>query len=226
MSFAVDRFFDLSDFEHAAVFDGCDRAWDVLKNIAPYVREHATMDVRGTVEEGAHIIGNVSIGEGTVVESGAYVRGPAIIGKNCQIRTGAYIRGDVLAGDGCIIGNASEMKNTLLLDEAMAPHYNYCGDSVLGNRCNLGAGTKLSNWKIAADKTVRLKNGDETIDTGLIKFGALLGDDVQTGCNSVLNPGTVLGKRVLVYACAALRGYVPHGTIVKLRQTHQWSELK
>jgi len=198
----------------------------VLNNIAEYVREHATMDVRGIVEEGAHIIGNVSIGEGTVVESGAYVRGPAIIGKNCQIRTGAYVRGDVLAGDGCIIGNASEMKNTLLLDEAMAPHYNYCGDSVLGNRANLGAGTKLSNWKIAADKTVRLKNGDETIDTGLIKFGALLGDDVQTGCNSVLNPGTVLGKNVLVYACAAVRGYVPHNTIVKLRQSQEWSELK
>jgi len=226
MSFAVDQFFDLSDFEHAAVFDGCERAWDVLNNIAEYVREHATMDVRGIVEEGAHIIGNVSIGEGTVVESGAYVRGPAIIGKNCQIRTGAYVRGDVLAGDGCIIGNASEMKNTLLLDEAMAPHYNYCGDSVLGNRANLGAGTKLSNWKIAADKTVRLKNGDETIDTGLIKFGALLGDDVQTGCNSVLNPGTVLGKNVLVYACAAVRGYVPHNTIVKLRQSQEWSELK
>jgi len=226
MSFAVDQFFDLSDFEHAAVFDGCERAWDVLNNIAEYVRARAEMDVRGTVEEGAHIIGNVTIGEGTVVESGAYVRGPAIIGKNCQIRTGAYIRGDVLAGDGCIIGNASEMKNTLLLNEAMAPHYNYCGDSVLGNRVNLGAGTKLSNWKIAADKTVRLKSGDETIDTGLIKFGALLGDDTQTGCNSVLNPGTVLGKNVLVYACAAIRGYIPHGTIVKLRQNQEWSELK
>ena len=226
MSFAVDQFFDLSDFEHAAVFEGCERAWDVLNNIAPYVRERARMDVRGTVEEGAHIIGNVTIGEGTVVESGAYVRGPAIIGKNCQIRTGAYIRGDFLAGDGCIVGNASEVKNTLFMNEAMAPHYNYCGDSVLGNRVNMGAGTKLSNWKIAADKTVRLKNGDETVDTGLIKFGALLGDDAQTGCNSVLNPGTVLGQKVLVYACAAIRGYIPHGTIVKLRQNQEWSELK
>jgi len=226
MSFAVDRFFDLSDFEHAAVFEGCERAWDVLHHIAAYVRERAEMDVRGTVEEGAHIIGNVTIGEGTVVESGAYVRGPAIIGRDCQIRTGAYIRGDVLAGDGCIIGNASEMKNTLLLNGAMAPHYNYCGDSVLGNRCNLGAGTKLSNWKIAADKTVRLKNGDAMIDTGLTKFGALLGDDAQTGCNSVLNPGTVLGRNVLVYACAAVRGYIPHNTIVKLRQDQEWAELK
>ena len=227
MSFAVDEFFDLAGFEHAAVFDGCQRVWDVLDGRIPaYVRERAAMDVRGTVEDGAHLIGNVSIGEGTVVEAGAYIRGPAIIGKNCQIRTGAYLRGDVLLGDGCIVGNASELKNTLFLNGAMAPHYNYCGDSVLGNRCNLGAGTKLSNYKIAADKTVRLIHGDEVIDTGLIKFGAVMGDDAQTGCNSVLNPGTVLGRNVLVYACAALRGYVPHGTMVKLRQTHEWTEMR
>ncbi|MEM8884929.1 MAG: glucose-1-phosphate thymidylyltransferase [Planctomycetota bacterium] len=225
MSFAVDEFFALEGFAHAAVFDGCDRAWDVLKNIAPYVRERAEMKVEGTIEEGAHLIGNVTIGPGTVVESGAYVRGPAIIGANCQIRTGAYIRGDVLVGDGAIVGNATELKNTLLMNGAMAPHYNYCGDSVLGNDVNLGAGTKLSNWKIAADKTVRLRHGDAVIDTGLNKFGALLGDGTQTGCNSVLNPGTVLGRNVLVYACAALRGYVPHDTIVKLRQTHQFTEM-
>ncbi len=226
MSFAVDAFFDLSDFEHRAVFDGCTDVWDVLARIADYVREHARMEVKGTVEEGAYIIGNVTIGEGTVVESGAYVRGPAIIGRNCQIRSGAYIRGDVLVGDGCVVGNSTELKNTLFLNGAAAPHYNYCGDSVLGNNCNLGAGTKLSNYKIAADKTVRLRDGDNVIDTGLIKFGAVMGDGSQTGCNSVLNPGTVLGRDVLVYACAAIRGYIPHGTIVKLRQTHEHTELR
>ena len=226
MSFAVADFFDLSGFEHRAVFDGCEQVWDVLNNIATYVRENARMEVKGMVEDGAHIIGNVIIGEGTVVEAGAYVRGPAIIGRNCQIRSGAYIRGDALVGDGCIVGNATELKNTLLLNGAAAPHYNYCGDSVLGNDCNLGAGTKLSNYKIAADKTVRLRNGDEIVDTGLIKFGAVMGDRSQTGCNSVLNPGTVLGRDVLIYACAAIRGYIPHGTIVKLRQTHETSELR
>ena len=123
-------------------------------------------------------------------------------------------------GDRCFVGNATELKNTLLLDDAAAPHYNYCGDSVLGNRANLGAGTKLSNYKIADDKTVRLITDDGPIDTGLEKFGAILGDGASTGCNSVLNPGTVLGRNVLVYACAALRGYVPHDTIVKLRQQH------
>jgi len=225
MSFAVADFFDLTDFEHRAVFDGCERAWDVLKNIAPYVRARAEMRVEGTVEEGAHLIGNVTVGAGTVIRSGAYVQGPTIIGKNCEIRPCAYFRGDVLIGDNCIVGNSTELKNTLMLNGAMAPHYNYCGDSVLGNDVNLGAGTKLSNWKIAADKTVRLRHGDEVIDTGLNKFGALLGDRCQTGCNAVLNPGTVLGKDVLVYACAALRGYVPHRTIVKLRQTLELDTL-
>ncbi|MHC4938424.1 MAG: acyltransferase [Planctomycetota bacterium] len=225
MSFAVAEFFDLDGFEHAAVFDGCEHAWDVLARIAPYVREHAEMKVEGRVEEGAHLIGNVTVGEGTIVRSGAYILGPAIIGRNCDIRPCAFFRGDVLIGDNCIVGNSTEVKNTLMLNGAMAPHYNYCGDSVLGNDVNLGAGTKLSNWKISEDKTVRLRHGDELIDTGLNKFGALLGDGCQTGCNAVLNPGTVLGRNVLVYACAALRGYVPHNTIVKLRQNHDLAEL-
>ena len=225
MSFAVADFFDLEGFEHAEVFDGCDRVWDVLARIAPYLRERAEMKVEGRVEDGAHLIGNVMIGAGTVVRAGAYIQGPAIIGKDCDIRPCAYIRGDALVGDGCIVGNSTELKNTLLLNGAMAPHYNYCGDSVLGNDVNLGAGTKLSNWKIAADKTVRLRVGDTVIDTGLNKFGAILGDRTQTGCNSVLNPGTVIGRDVLVYACAVLRGYVPSRTIVKLRQTFENVDL-
>ena len=226
MSFSPKDFFDLSAFAHASIFDGCDNVWDVLGKIAPYVRAHVTTEIRGRVEDGAHIIGEVFIDEGTVVESGAYVRGPAIIGKNCEIRTGAYLRGDALLGDGCIVGNATELKNTMFLGGAAAPHYNYCGDSVLGNNTNLGAGTKLSNYKIAADKTIRLVADGNVIDTGLIKFGAILGDGASTGCNSVLNPGTVLGRNVLVYACAAMRGYVPHDTIVKLRQSTESVDLR
>ena len=225
MSFAVADFFDLTNFAHAEIFDDCERVWDVLSKIAPYVRERAEMKVEGTVEDGAHLIGNVSIGAGTVVRSGAYIQGPAIIGKDCDIRPCAYLRGDALIGDRCIVGNSTELKNTLLLDGAMAPHYNYFGDSVLGNDVNLGAGTKLSNWKISADKTVRMRDGDTVIDTGLNKFGAILGDRTQTGCNSVLNPGTVLGRDVLVYACAVLRGYVPPKTIVKLRQNLELVDL-
>jgi len=224
MSFAPDAFFDLERFDHRAIFSDCVNVWDVLRKIPAYIRQHLRPDIRGKVEEGAHIVGDVFIGAGTVVCAGAYVRGPAIIGQNCELRPGAYLRGDALVGDNCVIGNSTELKNTILLDGAQAPHYNYCGDSVLGNRANLGAGTKLSNFKIAADKSIRLRVGDESIDTGLQKFGAILGDGATTGCNSVLNPGTVLGREVMVYACAAVRGYVPHGTIVKLRQTLEWSQ--
>lgn len=226
MSFAPQEFFDLSGFHHREVFNDCDHVWDVLRRIGAYVRRHVRPDILGTVEQGAFVGPDVRIGRGTVVEPFACVRGPAIIGENCQIRSGAYIRGDVLIGDRCVVGNSTELKNTLMLDGAAAPHYNYCGDSVLGNRTNLGAGTKLSNYKIAADKTVRLRVGDQVIDTGLEKFGAILGDGALTGCNSVLNPGTVLGKNVMVYACAAVRGFIPHNTVVKLRQDFDLAPLK
>jgi NDP-sugar pyrophosphorylase family protein len=218
MNFAPEDFFDLSGFSHREIFSDCSEVWEVLRKISAYVRQHLRPDVRGDVEKGAFVGPDVLIGPDTIVESFAYVRGPAIIGANCQIRSGAYIRGDVLVGDNCVIGNATELKNTIMLHDAVAPHYNYCGDSVLGNHCNLGAGTKLSNYKIGPDKSIRLRIGDETIDTELEKFGAILGDGASTGCNAVLNPGTVLGKGVMVYANAAVRGYVPHHTIVKLRQ--------
>ncbi len=225
MSFSPEEFFDLGGFGHRAIFLDCAHVWDVLGKIEGYVRQKVRPDVLGKVEKGAHLFGDISIGSGTVVEAGAYIRGPAIIGQHCQIRTGAYLRGDVLIGDGCIVGNSTELKNAILLNGAAAPHYNYCGDSVLGNRSNLGAGTKLSNFKIAADKNIRLTVGGEVVDTGLKKFGAILGDGAQTGCNSVLNPGTVLGRDVLVYPCAAVRGYVPHRTVVKLRQAFDYATM-
>lgn len=227
MKLAPADFFDLDGFAHAALFDGCAHVWDALPKIAEYVRAHVRPEVRlGTVEDGVFITGDVEIGEGTVVRSGAYICGPTILGKDCEVRPNAYIRGDTLIGDRCIVGNATELKNTVFLDGAMAPHYNYCGDSILGRDANLGAGTKLSNWKIAADKTIRLLVDGNSVDTGLQKFGAILGDRAATGCNSVLNPGTVLGRDVLVYACAAVRGYVPPKTIVKLRQTLKFEGLR
>jgi len=218
MNFAPEEFFDLAGFHHREIFSDCAEVWDALRKIGAYVRQNLKPDILGTVDKQAFVGPDVHVGKGTVIEPFACVRGPAIIGEGCQIRSGAYIRGEVLIGNGCIVGNSTELKNTLMLDGAAAPHYNYCGDSILGNRTNLGAGTKLSNFKIAADKTIRLRVGDQVIDTGLEKFGAILGDGALTGCNSVLNPGTVLGRNVMVYACAAVRGFIPHNTVVKLRQ--------
>ncbi|MGQ0612675.1 MAG: glucose-1-phosphate thymidylyltransferase [Planctomycetaceae bacterium] len=226
MKLAPGDFFDLSSFAHRALFDGCAFVWDALPRISDYLRRHVRPAIHGKVEPGAHILGDVFLGSGTLVEAGAYIKGPALIGSNCQIRANAYIRGDALVGDGCVVGNATELKNTVLLNGAAAPHYNYCGDSILGNFANLGAGTKLSNYKIAADKTIRLVVDGATVDTKLTKFGAILGDRASTGCNSVLNPGTVLGRNVLVYACAAVRGYVPHDTMVKLRQDFEMAPLR
>ena len=226
MSFLPEEFFDLTGFPHKEIFRDVDEVWEVLRKIGAYVRRHLRPDVFGKVEKGAFVGPDVFIGKGTIVEPFACVKGPAIIGEDCQIRSGAYIRGDVLIGSKCVVGNSTELKNTLMLNGAAAPHYNYCGDSVLGNKTNLGAGTKLSNYKIAADKTIRLRVGDQVIDTGLEKFGAILGDGALTGCNSVLNPGTVLGKNVMVYACAAIRGFVPHNTVVKLKQEFDFVPVK
>jgi NDP-sugar pyrophosphorylase family protein len=218
----INDFFDLTQSGLAPYFDGLRYPWDVLKSIADIAASFDDYAIEGEVMPGAHILGGrVAVGPGTVIEPGAVIKSPTVIGANCQIRAGAYIRGDAIIGDGCIIGNSTEVKNALFLEGAAAPHFNYVGDSVLGRKCNLGAGVKLSNWKIAADKNVTLRVDKETVDTGLQKFGAVLGDFVEIGCNSVLNPGTVVGANTLIYAVSNVRGYIPGGSIVKLKQNQQ-----
>jgi NDP-sugar pyrophosphorylase family protein len=161
------------------------------------------------------------------VEPGAYVAGPAYIGAGAVVRHGAYVRENVIMLAGSLLGHASEAKHSILLPGAHAPHFNYVGDSVLGARSNLGAGTKLSNLTMNSEKdpatgkrsTIKLDYEGKVIDTGLAKFGAILGDDAQTGCNAVLNPGCVVGPRTLVYANLSLRkGIHPADSVIKLRQ--------
>ena len=223
--FAPDDLFDLRDFGHRALFDGLKYVWEALPRIEGYIKSVIRPGIHGEVMAHVTLVGDVSIGEGTVVEPGAFINGPTIIGKNCQVRQNAYIRGSVLVGDGCVIGHSTEVKNSVFMDASNAPHFNYVGDSILGAEANLGAGTKLSNFKITVDKTIKIKVGDEVFDTGLIKFGAILGDGVQTGCNAVLNPGTLIGRRSQIYACSLVRGFVPPGTIVKLRQKFDLAKL-
>ena len=215
-------FFELSDFAHRDLFDQLDFVWDALKHLAAYLQTNVKPDIRGTVMDGAVLIGDhIQIGEGTVVEPGAYIVGPTIIGNHSVVRQGAYVRGNVLVGDHCVVGHTSELKSAILLNHSGAPHFNYVGDSILGTHVNLGAGTKLSNLKmIKGHVTVRI--GDTVYDSGLRKFGAILGDRAQTGCNSVLNPGTLLGPDSVVYPNATVSGYVPPQTIVKLRQTLEY----
>lgn len=227
-------FFNLNDCEFRDVFDGCEYVWQALLGIGAYVLSYITMidgetTIFGEVRSGAWIDdrNSVVIGQGTVVEPGAYVQGPAIIGKDCQIRHGAYIRGDVIVGNECIVGHSSELKNAILLDGAQAPHFAYVGDSILGFGANLGAGTKLSNVPVISKKdaatgkrpTVKININGTEYDTGLQKFGAILGDSAQTGCNVVTNPGTLIGPRTLVYPNTSVRkGYYGPDQIIKLRQ--------
>ena len=139
--------FDLTQTEHAALFDGCEFAWDVLKKLKDYVEAHAQPLLKNTCDGVAYIGEKVSIGEGTVIEDGAMIKGPAIIGRNCQIRHNAYIREHVVVGDGCVVGNSCELKHAILFNNCQIPHFNYVGDSILGYKAHIGAGVILSNLK-------------------------------------------------------------------------------
>ena len=160
---------------------------------------------KGTLLEGASVImagsilvgTEIRIGSGTLIESGAMVKSPAIIGDCCEVRQGAYIRGYCLTGDRCILGHTTEIKHSILLDDAKCGHFNYLGDSILGNNTNLGAGTKFANLRFLPGN-VQIKYNNQKIDSGLRKFGAILGDNTQTGCNSVTNPGTIFGKHCIL----------------------------
>jgi NDP-sugar pyrophosphorylase family protein len=224
-------FFDLTRFEHRDLWRRGDRVWDALKRLHAYLEAlvpPGSVDIQGEVSPGASLHGTgIRIGPGSVVEEGAYIAGPAVIGRDCEIRHGAYVRGGVIAGDGCVIGHATEVKGAILLNGSKAPHFAYVGDSILGQRANLGAGTKLSNLTLVSARrpetgrrpTLRIRIDDRIYDTGLAKLGAILGDDVQTGCNCVTHPGCLVGPRTLVYANLALRkGYTPADSLVKLNQ--------
>jgi NDP-sugar pyrophosphorylase family protein len=144
----------------------------------------------------------------------AYIAGPCIIGAGTEVRQCAFIRGSALVGENCVIGNSTELKNVIIFNNVQVPHYNYVGDSILGYKSHMGAGSITSNVK--SDKTlVHVKGQDFDVETGLKKFGAMLGDNVEVGCNSVLNPGTVIGKNTNIYPVSRVRGYVPSGSIFK-----------
>ena len=224
-------FFDLSEFEHAGIFSPDDWVWKALVDLPAWLEawfQTHTPEINGDISPAANLHGNlIHIGEGTVVEDGVTITGPAIIGRHCEIRQGAYIRGDAIIGDGAVLGHASELKGSIMLNGAKAPHFAYVGDSILGNEVNLGAGTKLSNLAVSSEKdadgrrpTIHIPVRGASVDTGLTKLGAIIGDWSQTGCNTVTNPGTLIGMHTLVYANTSLaKGYYEDNRIVKLRQT-------
>jgi len=214
--------FDLDASAYGDFLAAFEWPWEALRELEALARRLGRGIRAGDVMPGAHILGDdVDIGPGTVVEPGAVIKGPTVIGADCEIRAGAYVRGNAVIADRCVVGNSSEVKNSLMLEGSHAPHFNYVGDSILGLRANLGAGVKLSNWKVAAHKGIKLVVGGRVIDTGLDKLGAILGDDVEIGCNSVTNPGTVVGPRTIIYANCNVRGFIPADSVVKLRQRQE-----
>lgn len=183
--------------------------WEMLPEIKNYIKKILDNNL-GSFKE---ISSGVFVGENVEIYSNVTIDGPAIIGDGTEIRPGAFLRGNVIVGRNCVIGNSTEMKNCILLDNVQIPHYNYVGDSVLGNYAHMGAGSICSNLK--ADGKEIVIHGEENIVTGLRKIGGILGDYADIGCGCVLNPGTVIGKGTRVYPLTSVRGVIPEKCIVK-----------
>ncbi|MGA1870890.1 MAG: glucose-1-phosphate thymidylyltransferase [bacterium] len=171
------------------------------------------IDAASIIMPGVYLFDDrIIIGSGTVIEPGALIKGPAVFGDNTEIRQGAYVRGDCLVGDGCVVGHATEIKGSIMLDGAKAGHFAYIGDSILGMKVNLGAGTKLANLRVI-EGTISIKSGKNRYNTHRRKLGAIIGDQTETGCNAVTSPGTLLGPHSIVYPCVAVPpGYYPGRT--------------
>mgnify|MGYP005774823737 CR=1 FL=1 len=185
--------------------------WEVLPEISDFIIELGNKLDEAKYEKVGE---DVWIAKSAKVAPTAYIHGPAIIGENAEVRHCAFIRGKAIVGEGAVVGNSTELKNVILFNKVQVPHYNYVGDSILGYKSHMGAGSITSNVK-SDKKLVIVKNGKEKIETGLKKFGAMLGDEVEVGCGSVLNPGTVIGKNTNIYPLSSVRGVVPEKSIYK-----------
>lgn len=203
----------------AALFDGATYPWEALARVKEYCKTTVSGKRLGTIMPGAFVADNVDVGSGTVVEPGAVIFGPTIIGDDCEIRAGAYIRGDVYIGNDVVIGHSTEVKHAIVLDGGRLAHFNYVGDSVLGYNAHLSGGAILANTKLQPGE-IAVKDAEGNVyPTGLQKFGAAMGDGAGVGCNAVLNPGAVIGKKSLVYPLVSWRGILPSMMVAKDTRT-------
>jgi NDP-sugar pyrophosphorylase family protein len=209
--FEINELIDLSHTIAAPLFEGKKYPWEVLPLIKEFILKIGpTLDPEVYEKRGE----DIWIAKSAVVFDSAYIKGPAIIGPETEVRHCAFVRGSALVGRKCVVGNSVELKNVILFDNVQTPHYNYVGDSILGHYSHMGAGSITSNVK-ADKKLVVVHNGTEQIETGIKKFGAMLGDHVEVGCNAVLNPGTVIGRNSNVYPTTCVRGVIPENSICK-----------
>lgn len=207
----ITALYDLSHTIAADYLRGFEYPWEALKGISDLIIK---LGNELSSEEYDNPSENVWIHKTAKVFPSAYIGSPCIIGANTEVRHCAFIRGSALVGENCVVGNSAELKNVIIFDNVQTPHYNYVGDSILGYKSHMGAGSITSNVK--SDKTnVVIKDGDDTLETGIKKIGAMLGDYVEVGCNSVLNPGTIIGRNSNIYPTSCVRGVVPENSIWK-----------
>ena len=209
--FTIANLLDLNETIAKDLFEGKTYPWEVLPEIGDFILK---LGQTLSEEEYDHPSEDVWIAKSAKVAPTACINGPVIIGKEAEVRHCAFIRGNAIVGEGAVVGNSTELKNVVLFNKVQVPHYNYVGDSVLGYKAHMGAGSITSNVK-SDKKLVVVKGADEQIETGLKKFGAMLGDEVEVGCNSVLNPGTVVGRNSNIYPLSCVRGVIPSGHIFK-----------
>ena len=207
----VKEMYNLNETIAKDLLEAVNYPWEALPKIHDFIIELG----KNLPKDNYDLVGeNIWIAKSATVFPSAYIAGPTIIGEEAEIRHSAFIRGNVIVGKGSVVGNSTELKNVILFNQVQVPHYNYVGDSILGYKSHMGAGSITSNVK--SDKTlVNVKGEGIDIPTGLKKFGAMLGDDVEVGCNSVLNPGTVIGPEANIYPLSMVRGYVPAKSIYK-----------
>lgn len=207
----VAKMYNLNETIAKDIFEGVTYPWEVLPKISDFIvklGETLLADEYDKVGE------NVWIAKSAKVFESAYIHGPAIIGKDAEVRHCAFIRGNAIVGEGAVVGNSTELKNVILFNKVQVPHYNYVGDSVLGYKAHMGAGSITSNVK-SDKKLVVVKSPEGQIETGIKKFGAMLGDEVEVGCGTVLNPGSVVGSHSNIYPLSSVRGFVPANSIYK-----------
>ena len=209
--YTINDLYDLDQTIAAGIFENKTYPWEVLPLIKEFiVKLGNTLDPAEYDKIGE----DIWVAKSAKIAPTVALNGPCIIGKDAEVRQCAFIRGSAIVGEGAVVGNSTELKNVILFNKVQVPHYNYVGDSILGYKAHMGAGSITSNVK--SDKTlVVIKNGAEEIETGRKKVGASLGDNVEIGCNSVLNPGTVLGRRASVYPTSCVRGVIPEDGIYK-----------
>lgn len=207
----IKQLYTLEETIARELFEGAEYPWEVLPKIGSFILKLGASLPEDEYEKRGE---NIWIAKSASVAPTAYINGPAIIGKDAEIRHCAFIRGNAIVGEGAVVGNSTELKNVVLFNKVQVPHYNYVGDSILGYKSHMGAGSITSNVK-SDKKLVVVKTPEGEIETGMKKFGAMVGDEVEVGCGSVLNPGTVVGSHTNIYPLSSVRGYVPGNSIYK-----------